>query len=522
MPRRSCHGRDGVARWGGFCAVMATTSLTFTVVLATHAQDKAPQAAELYAAEQYVEALRAYDELARESPESPMAHLGAAAAAAELRQYGTAIEAYRRAMELLPGDRALMGKLANAYRANGQLDEAERWYRRAISAGSDEVSPEWHVGLALVALARGRLDEAVDYCERAIALDPSASAAYHSLGIALLQLNRLQQAHDAFAAAIARGDKLAAAHFALGQVATRRRDHVSAADAYRRAIALRPDEPNAHYALAQAAARTGEAEEARAALQRYRMVKARQYREEALDFLRAEQWHAAVGKLRSALDLHPEYIEAAHDWAYCLLRAGELVSARRAYLGILRQDVASPQAEFYLAVTEHRLGDHTSAERRLLSVIERGPGFADAYRQLAAVREAMGDLAGAEEAFDAGIARNEAWAPGYRWRGLVRYARGDAPGAESDLRRAIELSPEAPFAYESLARLLAEEGRDLPEALRLARRAAETMATPTHLATLALVRHVLGQRALAMPCRDLRSPVMRLPDRASSIAPTRR
>ncbi len=497
VSRPSCHGRDGVARWGRCRAVMAATSLMLVFVFATHARDRATQAAELYAAERYVEALPAYDELARESPGSAMAHLGVAAAAGELRQYGAAIEAYRRAIALLPEDRALMGKLANAYRANKQLDEAERWYRRAISANIGEPSARWHVGLAHVALARARLDEAVDYSERAIALDPSASAAYHHLGIALLRLNRLEPAGGAFAAAIARDAELAASHFALGQVATRRGDHAGAADAYRRAIALRPDEPNAHYALAQAAARTGDAEEARAALQRYRTAKAGQYREEALDFLRAEQWNAAIGRLRSALDLHPEYIEAAHDRAYCLLRAGELASARRAYVGILRQDVAYPQAEFYLAVTEHRLGDHTSAERRLLGVLERAPDFADGYRQLAVAREAMGDLAGAEEAFDAGIAQNDAWAPGYRWRGLVRYASGDAPGAESDLRRAIELSPEAPFAHESLARLLAVEGRDLPEALRLATHAAETVATPTHLATLALAHHLLGQRDLA-------------------------
>ena len=451
------------------------------------------QANALYAAGQYVDALGAYDVLAENHPDVAAAHLGVAAAAGELRQYAMAAAAFTRALPLLPTDAALRGRLADAYRANRQFDAAERWYEEAISLGAARPSERWHVGLALVELARGRAATAVAHCDRAIEINPASRLARHTLGTTLLRLGRLDAASAALGRALSIDPVRADTHFALGQVATRRGDHAEALTRYTGAVELDATRPAYHYALAQAALRTGTQHAALQSLALYRATKAQQYREKAADYRRAEQWAAAAGLLRDALDLDPTAIEAAHEHAYCLLRMGELSAARAAYTRILSGDVYSPPAEFYMAVTEHRLGDSAAAETRLRGVIELAPDFADGYWQLAVVREAMGNLAGAETALDAGLARNEDWAPGYRWRGLVRQGRGDTRGAEDDFRRAIQLAPDTPYPYESLARLLANEGSDLTEALSHARHAVELTPTPTHLATLALVYHLLGQ-----------------------------
>ena len=145
-----------------------------------------------------------------------------------------------------------------------------------------------------------------------------------------------------------------------------------------------------------------------------------------------------------------------------------------------------------IAAAAVRLGRHDEAEVKLLEVISSTPDTPESYRQLAWVRRAQGDLPGAEDAFTMGLARNSKWAPGYWWRGSVRRQMGAESGAESDFRRAIQLTPDAPFPRESLARLLLETGGDLAEARKHAASAVRKVASPQHRATLALIYDALG------------------------------
>ncbi len=456
-------------------------------------QRKFREAERLFREGDHVASLALYAALAEEHPELPPAQIGRAASASRLAKYAEAAAAYEAAVRLLPDDPLLEGELADSYRGVKRYDDAEAWYHRALgNAGEAPHRTRWHFGLGLIDSAAGRYSAAVAHYLDALAINPVLPIARHNMGVAFLKMNRLAEADAAFVAALSVDPENVRAVFARGQSAARNGDRVAAAELYGRATELQPDEPTFHHAHAQMLRRMGDADGADAALGRYRSTKAAQYRAESREFMAQGQWVDALAHLNKAYETDPTDIDSLTDRAYCLLRSGESELARREYERVLAARPGAARATFHLAVALYHLGRHDEAEVKLLEVISSTPDTPESYRQLAWVRRAQGDLPGAEDAFTMGLARNSKWAPGYWWRGSVRRQMGAESGAESDFRRAIQLTPDAPFPRESLARLLLETGGDLAEARKHAASAVRKVASPQHRATLALIYDALG------------------------------
>jgi tetratricopeptide (TPR) repeat protein len=456
-------------------------------------QRRFEEAERLFMAGDHDASFALYTVLTRERPELSPAHIGLAASASRLGKHEEASVAYLAAAALLPGDPTIEGELADSYRDAKRLDEAERWYHEALShAGGHADSAKWHVGLGLVDSSAGRFRGAAAHYRDALAANPLQTIATHNLGVALLKLNDLDAADAAFAAALSADKTNARAVFARGQIAGRRGDRKAASEYYRRACEMLPDEPTFHHARARVLRRLGDDAEAETALRRYRATKAALYRAKGREFMSRKLWVDALAHLTKAVETDPEDIDSLTDRAYCLLRKGESELAVLEYERVLAVRPDATQAAIRLATALDHLGRHVESEARLLDAITRDPGVPATYRQLASTRRARGDLVGSEAAFTMGIAHNDKWAPGYWWRGGVRRDVGDEAGAEADFRMAIQLTPDAPFPRESLARLLLETGGDLDEARAHAESAVRKTPSPQHRATLALVYYALG------------------------------
>jgi tetratricopeptide (TPR) repeat protein len=459
-------------------------------------QRRFQQAERLFRDGDHAASLALYQELAEKHPELPPAQIGWAASASRLGRYAEAASGYEAAVRLLPDDPLLEGELADACRGVKRYDDAEAWYRRALeNSGDAPHRTRWHFGLGLIDSAAGRYPEAVGHYTDALAINPTLPIARHNMGVAFLKMNRLAEADAAFVDALSANPENVRAVFSRGQIAARNGDRGLAAELYARAAELRPDEPTFHHAQAQMLRRLGDADGADAALGRYRSTKAAQYRAEGRDFMAQEQWVDALAHLNKAYETDPTDIDSLTDRAYCLLRSGESELARREYERVLAARPGAARAMFHLAVALYHLQRHDEAEAKLLTVIAEAPDMPESYRQLAWVRRAQGDLSGAEDAFTMGLARNSKWAPGYWWRGSVRRQLGAESDAEADFRRAIQLTPDAPFPRESLARLLLDTGGDLAEARKHAASAVRKVPSPQHRVTLALIYDALGMSA---------------------------
>ena len=120
--------------------------------------------------------------------------------------------------------------------------------------------------------------------------------------------------------------------------------------------------------------------------------------------------------------------------------------------------------------------------------IDADPTFVEAVQDLAYLQTQFDDLKAAESTLSLGLMNQQDWASGYWQRGKIRERMSDFIGAESDFRKSIELSPSAAPPKISLAKLLAQTGRDLAQALELAQNAIEIDPKPEFQEVIKMIR----------------------------------
>ncbi len=457
-----------------------------------------------FQSEQWSEALHLYRSLAKDAPEFPIIYIGEGDAAAKLKDYRTAINAFQRALQLLStqpqGDVArsrlrviVQAKLAAAYHRNKQLDEADTLFQEAIKGAGEDAPVAWYVALGQIETERGNLEQARRYYIVAVQLYPDTTAAYNNLGHVLLKLNRIDEADAVFREALTQDGTLASAAFGRGEVGARRGQLAVAQRFYERAIHHAPNEPVFHKSLADVLRNMGNTKEAEVVETHYRRKSAERYLRQAHWFIENKQPRRASTPLQKALEMDDTFTPALKDLAYVQIQLGELTAAKELYQRVLTIEPTSRQALFHLGMIESKLGNQTAAASHYLTLIQHEPDFMDTYVQLANLHEQAGNLADAEGALTMGIQHQSTWAPGYLWRGKIYHKQGASGMAEADFRRAIRLASDVPYPKEALASLLAWEDRKLAEALTLAEAAIKSDGQPTHRATLALVYYRLDR-----------------------------
>jgi tetratricopeptide (TPR) repeat protein len=104
---------------------------------------------------------------------------------------------YLAALEINPDIALAYNNLAwMATEKNTELDQAERWARRAVELGPDVA--DFHDTLGWVLRARGMLQDAQQALERAIFLDPASAEIFYHLGVVHQELDRPDEAARAF------------------------------------------------------------------------------------------------------------------------------------------------------------------------------------------------------------------------------------------------------------------------------------------------------------------------------------
>jgi Flp pilus assembly protein TadD len=136
---------------------------------------------------------------------------------ARLGRSDAALADYRKALELDPGCASAHFNLAVASLQAGRLEEAEAHYRQALQGRN---IAETHNGLGYVLAREGRTDEAVAEFRKAIAADPSFTAADNNLAEALVKQGKLEEAAQYYERSLAEKPN-AAVYDALGAVLRR-------------------------------------------------------------------------------------------------------------------------------------------------------------------------------------------------------------------------------------------------------------------------------------------------------------
>jgi tetratricopeptide (TPR) repeat protein len=114
----------------------------------------------------------------------------------QMKQPKSAIEAYKRAADMQPGDPRTLDALAQALMSDDQFDEALKQYRAFAAADTENASPLVHI--AEILSRQGKYDEALTTIRKARSLDPTSLEAGFSEGRLLDILGHFNEAAQTY------------------------------------------------------------------------------------------------------------------------------------------------------------------------------------------------------------------------------------------------------------------------------------------------------------------------------------
>ena len=241
--------------------------------------------------------------------------------------YEKAIEAYRRAGEMEPGNASVWFNMAISLNNVGRPEEAIEAYKRALTA--DSTSPETHFNLALLYNDLKNYDEAIRHYQRAISLDSNYSKALYNLAHLYSDISRDDSAATYYEQVVALDPENTRAIYNLALAYTRLDDMENAAANYQRLIDIDPVNEKAVNNLGVIYNNLREYDSAYVYFNR--LVRLNNSPEAYFNRAKAEQRLGKTGDARAdyrkAIELRPQYSAAYNNLAIIEEKDGNIPEA---------------------------------------------------------------------------------------------------------------------------------------------------------------------------------------------------
>ena len=343
---------------------------------------------------------------------------------------------------------------------SGQPARAEEVLRALVDGG--RAPPEAVELLGGVLSAQGRIEEALQWYDRAKALRPASPTLRHNRAQALATLGRPREALEDLEEAVRLKPDLHPAWNQMGGVLASLGEAAAAERAYRRALALKPDSAEAHYNLGLLFQETARPDEAiacyRKALQaRPQFAAAHNNLANALKMRGRND--DALAHYAQAIRIDPNLADAHSNFGTALREAGRVDEAipllERA--AALRPGAAAVQNNLGIAYfARNRLAESARCHERALAI---DPAFHEARNNLGNALAALGRGEEAVACYEAVLAADPAHADAHSNLGLHLQERGDIEGAMRHYEAALAARPGHSDAINNLGYLLQEQGR---------------------------------------------------------------
>jgi Flp pilus assembly protein TadD len=187
-----------------------------------------------------------------------------------LMRAGTADEAtaqFKRVLESDTANAEAHNNLGSLYSAQGRLVEAVAEYREAVRSDPSDIGPHYNLGNALMRGGNAR-EAAVEYRE-SLRINPGDLDSSYDLGIALMQLGQIDDAIARFQKTLELDPGYYAARINLGALFLKKERVTEAISEFEKAVEIKKDDPDARFDLAGALVQAGRLDEA---IAQYRKV----------------------------------------------------------------------------------------------------------------------------------------------------------------------------------------------------------------------------------------------------------
>lgn len=234
---------------------LPTTGCTLNQIQQKAAVDHIAQGDSALAAEDLDRALSEFNEAIRLNPTLATAFSRVGDVHRKKGRHDVAVSYYSEAIRLDPADYDTAIRLgeSNQILAATVVDKVERLeaavraYLHACSLKPN--SPEAYLNLGICSYQLGRLDSAVDYCQKCIACNPKLTAAHINLGAAYEAQQKYYEAIRSYKNALECDARQALVHVNLGTIYLKQGRFPAATNSFELALKLNPDLAIAHERL---------------------------------------------------------------------------------------------------------------------------------------------------------------------------------------------------------------------------------------------------------------------------------
>jgi tetratricopeptide (TPR) repeat protein len=340
-------------------------------------------------------------------------------------------------------------QFAEILQGQNKLAEAEAAYRRAVQLLPGD--SQAHTGLGLLLAQRGATAEALELLRRACTLAPATAETHNNLGRLARACQLPEEALASFQAALALAPQQPEAHYNCAQAFAALGQRHEAMDAWRAALALAPSLAPAHYQLGLALQEAGDLPAARAHLQQ------------------AAPGHpaasAAYARLLAALD-ETEAANTAYAQALALAPADAVLHSD-AGAALAGADAPEQAVALFtraialapgLAAAHNNLGNALAALKRwpeatraYHAALALEPDFTEVHANLGNAALEQLQAGPALVHFDAALASSPEAAEYHAFRGRALMLLGDLDAATAAYTEAVRLAPDRPEYYNGLA-----------------------------------------------------------------------
>jgi protein O-GlcNAc transferase len=276
---------------------------------------------------------------------------------------------------------------------SGRRESARQIYEQILQSEPNHVDAAHLLGV--VAHQSGEHSVAVDYIERAIALNDRVAAFHNNLGGAYFALRRIPEAIKSYRRALELAPDYVEALSNLGNVLRDDGKLEEAVAYHRRALELKPDYVEGHNNLGVALAQLGKPEEA-VACYRKAIELNPDYAEAHNNYANSQKdqgkLEEAIVGLRRAVELQANYASAHNNLGAALNDQGKWEEAVKCYRRALELNPDYPEAHNNLGVTLMERGNLKEAIPCYRQALELRPEYAEANNNLGNVLKDHGML----------------------------------------------------------------------------------------------------------------------------------
>ena len=294
-----------------------------------------------------------------------------------------AIAAYEEVLRLRKSYIDAYKNLAVVYVKNKEPQKAVDTVKKAMEfAAPDDYTIYYIAGTACMALKN--FNEAVEFLEKAIAINPEHSQLYNNLGTCYVTIGNLNKAYENFIKASEYDPDNSITYFNIASILQLQNRHKEACEFFRKAYAIEQQD-NYLVALALSEVKSNQMEEA---ITHYKILVSHHPQKSNFQYNLACCYDAvgdyanAIGILAHLVLLNPKSVSMTRKLAGIYAKIGHFMSAKELYEKILLQGNVSFEIYYEFAHICVKTGDMDKAEKILKKVVELNPDFAPAHKDL--------------------------------------------------------------------------------------------------------------------------------------------